>query len=124
MTACLDDTVIPLNETIATPSQNSLYQVETCVRVTPRTGSVGQQVGRVVLSSSADILAVAVDSQLMLYSSRDHQLVSAALSFESAVDCVACSGDGSLLVVGQLVIFLLLLIRTETEIYRVFVNSK
>lgn len=77
---------------------SSLYQVETCIQVTPRTGS--SHVGHVVSCSSSDVVVVAVENQLMLCSASNRQLVS-ALSFESQVDSVACNSDGSLLVVGE-----------------------
>ena len=108
-TPCLWDfveaDVTSLNETKSQP-YSSLYQLETCVRLTPRSGSghVGQGTGSghigQVLCSSSDIVVVAVENQLMLFSAGDRQLV-AALNFESVVDCVACNQDGSLLVVAE-----------------------
>ena len=90
-----------LDETTAgTDSQpfNSLYQVETCIRVAPRSGS-GHE-GRVVLCSSCDVAVVAVENQLMLFSAIGRQLMS-TLDFQSTIDCVTFSDDGSLLVVGE-----------------------
>jgi len=77
---------------------SSLYQVETCVRVTPRSWS--GNVGQVILRSTSDAVIVAVENQLMLFSAIDRQLVS-TLNFQSPIDCVAFNDDGSLLVVGE-----------------------
>ena len=92
-----------LDETTATVSgcqqpHGSLYQLVTCIRVMPRIGS--GRVGQVALCSSSDVVAVVVECQLMLYGVADRQLLS-TLGFESVVDCIACNGDGSLLVVGE-----------------------
>ena len=90
-----------LDETTAgTDNQpyNSLYQVETCIRVTPRSGS-GHE-GRVVLCSSCDAAVVAVENQLMLFSAIGRQLTS-TLNFQSPIDYVTFSDNGSLLVVGE-----------------------
>jgi len=76
----------------------SLYQLVTCVRVTPRTGS--GHVNHVALCSSSDVIVVAAENQLMLFRVADRQLFS-SLGFESMVDCVKCSGDGLLLVIGE-----------------------
>jgi len=104
-TSCLWDVLetTSLDETTAFAHNHShpigsLYQVETCIKVTPRSGST--HIGRVVLCSSSDTIVIAVDQQLMLFGASDRQLVS-TLNFDSAVDCVTCNDGGSLLVVGE-----------------------
>jgi len=98
----LDTETTILNETKTITNEyqphGSLYQLVTCVRVIPRTGS--GRVGRVVLCLSSDVIVVAVENQLMLFSVTDWQMFS-TLGFESTVDCVKCNGSGSLLVVGE-----------------------
>jgi len=95
---CLNETTV-VNDCVQ--PQSSLYQFETCVRVTPRSGSdhLGQ-VGQVVLCSSADAVVIAVENHLMLFSASNRQLVS-AVNFESLVECIACNDDGTLLVVAE-----------------------
>ena len=93
-TTSLDETKF-LNEY---QPHSSLYQLESCVRVTPR--NLSGDVGQVKLCSLSDTLAVAVEHQLMLFGTTDWQIIS-TLNFESVIDCVACTGDGSLLVVGD-----------------------
>jgi len=95
---CLDETTVVSD---CVQPQSSLYQLETCVRVTPRSGSGhGGHVGQVVLCSSADAVVVAVENHLMLFSASNRQLVS-AVNFESKVECVASNDDGTLLVVAE-----------------------
>jgi len=77
---------------------NSLFQVETCLRLVPRSGSGDTY--RAILSSSLDAVAVAVKHQLMLFSTGNWQLL-LKLNFDSTVDCVAFGEDGSVLVVGE-----------------------
>ena len=79
-------------------SYSNLYQVETCVRVTPRDST--RHLGQVLLCSSSDVVAAAVENQLMLFNTSDWKL-SSILDFESVVDCVACNDDGTLLVIGE-----------------------
>jgi len=104
-TSCLWDVTeaetTKLDETMAAHDHqlySSLYQVETCVRATPRSWS--GQIGQVVLRSSSDVVVVAAENQLMLFSTSNRQLIS-TLSFQSPIDCVAFNDDGSLLVVGE-----------------------
>jgi len=91
----LDETMVGTNH----QQYSSLYQVETCVRVTPRRQSSGD-FDRLVLSSTSDVVIVAVGNQLMLFGTVDRQLI-AARSFRSLIDCVAFNDDGSLLVVAE-----------------------
>jgi len=53
-----------------------------------------------VLCSSADVVVVAAENQLMVFNAVDRQQVS-ALNFESVVDCVTCSDNGCLLLIGE-----------------------
>ena len=61
----------------------------------PRSG-----LGEVVLCSWLDVVAMALECQLMLYSITRRQMLS-TLVFDSALDCVAFNADGSLLIVGE-----------------------
>ena len=96
-TTRLNESIVGTDNHINQP-HNSLYQVETCVRVTPKSGS-GHE-GRVILCSSCDVAVVAVENQLMLFSAISRQVTS-TLNFESPIDCVTFSDNGSLLAVGE-----------------------
>jgi len=91
-----------LDETIVDGANHhqysSLYQVDTCIRVTPCHWS--GEVDRRMLSATSDVVAVAVENDLLLFSIIDRQLITAR-SFQSPIDCIAFNDDGALLVVAE-----------------------